>query len=270
MSYYRILLVDDEPHMIQMLLRLLDEIEDADSDMDLDVYYAYNAVTALDYIRKGPIDLMVTDIKMPGMTGLELLEEVNRCQETKTIMLTAYPDFQYAYEAFRKKAVSYLLKTEEPEVIKSTILRELDQIRQERRLAKYEETVPETPQDKTALTRSSMVVKSLKDYIDSHVADDVSLIRLSEITGYNSSYISWLFHNETGEKLNRYIGKRKMELIDRHMRNPLLTIDEIIEKTGFHSRRNFNIFIKRETGMAPGEYRKQLQEAGEKRGEEKC
>ena len=106
MKYYCILIVDDEPHIVTLLLKLLDSME----DMDLDVYYAYNATDALEIIKKGSIDLLITDIKMPGTTGLELLEEVNRRgQGTKAILLTAYPDFQYAYEAFRESTSRWVL-----------------------------------------------------------------------------------------------------------------------------------------------------------------
>ena len=110
MKYYRILLVDDEPHIINMIMRLLDSIE----NMELDIYYAYSAVDALDIIKKGRIDLLITDIQMPGMNGLELLQQINLFWSgTKSIVLTAYPEFHYAYEVFQQNASGYLLKTEE-------------------------------------------------------------------------------------------------------------------------------------------------------------
>ena len=132
MKYYRILLVDDEPHIINMIMRLLDSIE----NMELDIYYAYSAVDALDIIKKGRIDLLITDIQMPGMNGLELLQQINLFWSgTKSIVLTAYPEFHYAYEVFQQNASGYLLKTEEKEVILKTILHTLEIIDQERQMS---------------------------------------------------------------------------------------------------------------------------------------
>ena len=356
---------------------------------------------------------------MPGMSGLELLRQVNQFWNgTKTIVLTAYPEFRYAYEVFRQYGAGYLLKTEEKEVILQTITHTLEQIGRERLasfssdpftdqpsvpsdgmhqdrdiplreadllralhfhgsgnllmilcaaagctqyasgslqdlpsalcrllrlhfrqmirssfcyqdshghllfLAELSERIPEAQaadgwisgileniQDilvstgprlpflygtsasladvfslyQTAMTRlsdtaqpssaswifcldsssapaeePSSLVEYLKNYIEAHAAEDLSLLQLSEITGYNASYISWLFHSETGIRLSRYISRKKMDLIDSYFLKPSLTINDIIEKTGFHSRRYFNIFIKRETGMIPKEYRARL------------
>ena len=90
-NYYRLLLVDDEPHIIDMVMRLLDSVE----NMELDIYYAYSAADAVDIIKKGRIDLLITDIQMPGMSGLELLRQVNQFWNgTKTIVLTANPEFR--------------------------------------------------------------------------------------------------------------------------------------------------------------------------------
>ena len=128
-NYYRLLLVDDEPHIIDMVMRLLDSVE----NMELDIYYAYSAADAVDIIKKGRIDLLITDIQMPGMSGLELLRQVNQFWNgTKTIVLTAYPEFRYAYEVFRQYGAGYLLKTEEKEVILQTITHILEQIGRER------------------------------------------------------------------------------------------------------------------------------------------
>lgn len=128
-NYYRLLLVDDEPHIIDMVMRLLDSVE----NMELDIYYAYSAADAVDIIKKGRIDLLITDIQMPGMSGLELLRQVNQFWNgTKTIVLTAYPEFRYAYEVFRQYGAGYLLKTEEKEVILQTITHTLEQIGRER------------------------------------------------------------------------------------------------------------------------------------------
>lgn len=69
---FRLLLVDDEPHVTGALSLQLEARE------DLDVYIANSAAETLNVLRKTRIDLMVSDIRMPGMTGLELLSRVQK------------------------------------------------------------------------------------------------------------------------------------------------------------------------------------------------
>ena len=96
---FRLLLVDDEPHVTGALSLQLEARE------DLDVYIANSAAETLNVLRKTRIDLMVSDIRMPGMTGLELLSRVQKEQpDCKVILLTGYADFNYVYEAMRQGA----------------------------------------------------------------------------------------------------------------------------------------------------------------------
>lgn len=71
---FRLLLVDDEPHVTGALSLQLEARE------DMDVYIANSAAETLNVLRKTRIDLMVSDIRMPGMTGLELLSRVQKEQ----------------------------------------------------------------------------------------------------------------------------------------------------------------------------------------------
>ena len=111
---------------------------------------------------------------------------------------------------------------------------------------------------------SQNTVQELKKYISDHICEDISLTRLSEVTGYSANYLSRIFRMQTGEKLIEFIGKQKMERIDELMKDSQMDIGEIAEKTGFQSRTYFNRFIKRWTGMSPKDYRKRLRREYEK------
>ena len=101
-------------------------------------------------------------------------------------------------------------------------------------------------------------VEALKKYISEHISEDISLTMLSEVTGYSTNYLSRIFRAQTGEKLIDFIGRQKMKWVDHLMKDSKLDIGEIAEKSGFQSRTYFNRFIKRWTGKAPKEYRKEL------------
>lgn len=102
-----ILLVDDEPYVTESLARTIpwDEIGVKQ------VHQAASGAEALEILEQQDIDIMVTDISMPGMSGLQLIETVSeRWPDIRSILLTGFSDFQYAKKAIQLQAFDYILK----------------------------------------------------------------------------------------------------------------------------------------------------------------
>lgn len=106
---------------------------------------------------------------------------------------------------------------------------------------------------------SDNIVRFLKEYIDGHITEDVSLVKLSEVSGYNASYLSRFFREYAGETLNDYISRKKLEKIGELICNASLNIGDIAMQAGFNSRTYFNRFVKKMTGLSPQEYRERCQ-----------
>lgn len=107
----RILIVDDEDITRLTLLRIL-QLEGYEVDG------VHNAVSALDALYRIPYDVMIVDIKMPGMSGMELVANViDRMPALKIIVLTAHGSFETAVQALRMRVVDYLVKPASPEAI---------------------------------------------------------------------------------------------------------------------------------------------------------
>lgn len=103
----RMLIVDDEERIVNSLYGLMEE------RFDLEIHRAYSAVTALALVRRMRFDLLISDISMPQMSGLELLDEVRRLwPRCYVLLLTAYDRFDYVYRAMKYDRVDYLLKIE--------------------------------------------------------------------------------------------------------------------------------------------------------------
>ena len=100
---------------------------------------------------------------------------------------------------------------------------------------------------------SRNIVDAVKKYVSSHISEDISLTQLSEVTGYNTCYLSRIFKAQTGETLTEYVGRKKMEQIRKLLQDVDLSIGEVAEKSGFVSRTYFNRFVRKHTGMSPKE-----------------
>lgn len=108
---YNILVVDDEPMICKGISSLL-----AQSGLQIqETFTAYNGFDALDYLRLETIDLIVTDIQMSGMNGIELIEAVFVENPTlPVIVLSAHGEFEYAQHALRFGVKDYLVKPISP------------------------------------------------------------------------------------------------------------------------------------------------------------
>lgn len=106
---YRLLIVDDEVIIADGLYEVFQSIK----HLELDIYKAYSGAEAFDLLNRTRIDIVLTDIRMPGIDGLKLLEKIyDNWPRCKVIFLTGYNEFDYVYSAIQYEGVSYLLKTE--------------------------------------------------------------------------------------------------------------------------------------------------------------
>ncbi|WP_242856024.1 response regulator [Ruminiclostridium josui] len=77
----------------------------------VEVFQASNGKEALDIVRKNNIDIVITDIQMPEMNGIELIREIKGLNRgIKCIIITAYAEFEYAKESVRLHVNDYILK----------------------------------------------------------------------------------------------------------------------------------------------------------------
>jgi DNA-binding response OmpR family regulator len=121
-----ILVVDDEPVARQSLTDIL-RLE------GFSVNSVPNGQAAVEYVRTNPVELLVVDLRMPGMDGLEVIQVVNQiAPETEVILLTAFGTTETAIQALRLRIHDYLLKPASPTQVVSSIKRGL--VRREARL----------------------------------------------------------------------------------------------------------------------------------------
>jgi len=121
---YRLLIVDDESYIVDWVYDLFYQCQ----DLDLDINKAYSGMEALDFLGRAKVDIVLTDIKMPDMNGLELLQEIKQSWPLcKVIFLTAHDEFEYAHIA-NKSGVTYLLKTESDEEIIKAVKKAISEI----------------------------------------------------------------------------------------------------------------------------------------------
>ena len=122
------MILDDEPNIVEGLYLLL---SDAFGD-EAELYTACLPAAALDIMKNHPMDLLILDICMPGINGIEMLDRIERERpRCKVILLTGYSQLDYMQSAVRHTCcVGYVLKTQGDEVLLNEIRQQLEKLDQ--------------------------------------------------------------------------------------------------------------------------------------------
>jgi two-component system response regulator YesN len=125
---YKLVIADDERLLRKSLIASIDW--DA---MGIEVVEAENGRQALDLIRAEVPHILLTDVRMPAMTGLELIQALRREQlDLKTIIISGYDEFAYAQQAIRLGAIGYILKPIDNQDIVNMVNKSVEMIEEER------------------------------------------------------------------------------------------------------------------------------------------
>ena len=112
----KILIIDDEPDMLKLLSMILRE------KTPYEISTTNNPLEALELAKNGGFDLVISDLKMPGLDGIEIIEAVKRLDEdTPVVIITAYGTVESASEAMLKGGFDFITKPFRKEQILFTI-----------------------------------------------------------------------------------------------------------------------------------------------------
>ncbi len=220
---------------------------------------AANGEEALPIARKLCPDIVLTDIRMPKMDGLALLERIMRERpSTPVIMLTAYDDFHYVQQALRRGAFDYVLKIAPTRELIKTVLRAREKIEgEERQLRglKREQALLARGEDSGA-PGAEAVIRRVKRYMLENCGLELSLTSVAEAVGLSASYLSALFKSETGEGFSEYALKVRMEKAKELLDAPGSRVRDVARLVGYQDEKYFASLFKRAFGVTPSQYKK--------------
>ena len=239
---YSILLVDDEKWVRTALKWTIKK-----TGLPVEVLHeCTNGLGAMDWLRANPVDLVLTDIRMPVMDGMMLISEIRQryADAQSVIIISVHDDFCFVQQALREGVRDYLLKPVEDDAM-SECLKKWIESRQK------EAVVPQSDPDPAELSP----VKKVLRYIDTTPPGQVTLAEAAKRAHLNSSYLSQLFKQEMDVNFMDYVTDLRIKEAKRLLKNTNLRITEITDRLGYADIAYFSNLFKKNTGTTPSEYR---------------
>jgi two-component system response regulator YesN len=201
---------------------------------------------ALAVISKVSPDVVLTDVRMPVMDGLELARKLQEIDSSiQVIFLTSHADFEYAREAMRLHVDDYLLKPVDEDEL-SAVMKRLAEERGETSLPFAEEL---------ALAKRSQnpYVRVVMEVIEKNWQQRISLEPIADKQQVSVSYLSRKLKEETENTFSSLLAKYRLQQSIVMLKEGTWRIYEVAEECGFSDYKNFCQVFKKYLGMAPGE-----------------
>lgn len=256
----KLLVADDEGRIRKGLLSLPWETIGIER-----VYEAENGLEALDILKEKKIDIVISDIRMPGLTGLELAEYVYKhSMDTAVILLTGFSEFEYAQKAIRNGVSDYMLKPLRPRDILETVSKVKESLEKKRYkekvVEKYEVAVSSPDyQEQIAWCFKGVnpqAMDILKDMAQ-NFSQGISLNSLAEKYHFSVGYLSRMIKKETGYSFSELLNSIRLAGAVELLNKEHAKISVIGDSVGFSDQKYFSHVFKRVFGVSPGEFRKQ-------------
>jgi two-component system response regulator YesN len=263
---FSLIIADDEEIIRQGLLTIQWEKRDIEL-----LGIGSNGNEAIQLIRETQPDIVLTDIRMPGLDGIELARIIrSEFPQTKVILLTAHHDFEYARSAIQIGVTDFILKPANEEEILSVMDHAIKEIEVEMERENREHRLVNLVREYQLRLKKQIIpdqeklysehVKLAISFIEQRYMDNLSIATIADYVHLNPIYLSRLFKKETGETVLDILTRTRMHCAYELMSDVNLKLYEIAEQVGIPDSRYFGQLFKKCFGITPSTLRQQLRQ----------
>lgn len=261
----RLLIADDEKLEREALAELVQRRFEREVVLEV----AENGRKAADTAVLWGADLILMDIEMPGMSGLDAARAVLAQRPScRVIFVTAYSLFQYAHEAVHLGACDYLLKPVDPDELEASVRRAMRQIETERKLEELAAARPQPEQTETEEeaedapeegenSQRALVMAHVRRYLEDNYMFDLSLDSVGEILHISPAYLSAQFKKYQKMNFLDCLTELRINAAKELLSDPFRSSAEVASMVGYEDASYFARAFKKRTGMTPTQYRRQ-------------
>ena len=249
---YRVVLIDDET----LILEGLKKVVKWESYGCQVVGTAFDAQSGTRLIREEKPDILFTDIRMPGQSGLTMLAGLrSEFPNMQVTVMTGYRDFSYAQEAIRLGVTRFLLKPTKMAEINEAL---------EAMTAKLKELSAQTeePEEEKPQGAGSFLVDSAVSYMREHYQEKLTLQEVADKCYVSQWHLSKLLNKYMEMSFYDILNSIRIENAKRLLEDPGLKIGQIGEMVGYADAAHFTRTFKKLEGINANEYRNRMRLGG--------
>lgn len=214
---------------------------------------ASSGQVALEQIQKLKPHILLTDVVMPGMDGIELIKAIREQQlPVEIVVLSAFENFQYIKSALKFDAIDYLLKPFNETELQQVMNKVVAQVKRGQKIQQY---VPEQLLNDNALLPYSIAQEVIRIMEQQYADNKLTLQLIADAIPVSINHMSAVFKRETGETVTDFLTKVRMMHAKRLLLNPMYKVYEIASLVGYTDANYFAKVFKKSTGLSPKEFK---------------
>lgn len=241
---YRCVVAEDEAPIRRNIVKNIKEL-----DMGFTVVgEAMDGGSAVKLVQENAPQLVITDIQMPVLSGIELASRISSASpEVKIILVSGYSNFEYAQQAIRYNVRDYLLKPVSTKDLRESLLKI-------KLLLDTEFSDFCNPDD--GILRPTEIVSLVEMYIQKNFRKCISIKEIAENLNFSVDYLSHIYKDSTGQSPIKYLIALRMNEAKRLLSvNNDLSVKAVGKLVGYDDQYYFSRLFKKVTGSYPSEYK---------------
>lgn len=249
---YRVLLIDDEV-FIREGMKIIIPWKELGCEI---IGEAQDGEEGVEKILALKPDIVISDIKMPRKSGLEMIDEIKSLnQQIQIIILTGYREFEYAQQAIRLGVLRFLLKPSKLDEIKEAIMVATQNLQ---KIEPRPEVVKEQEVKEVEGEKVHFIVRQAVDYINKNYSKRIDLQTVADELYVSTWHLCKLIKKETGTNFVDLLNEARIDQAKKLLTESNLKIYEIAEDVGYADTAYFSKTFKKITSVTPNEYRNKM------------
>lgn len=243
---FKLIIADDEPIAAEQLAYAFNW-----EALGFEIVKVLNSGKAtLEYIKNNPVDAIISDVKMPVISGIDLAKICyEEFPDISVILISAYRDFEYARQALKYNVVDYILKPIKEKDLTESVTKLYEHLSKQKQII-------ERPSEYS----NNMIINEAITYVKEHYGEEISIESVAKHVMLSPEYFGAYFKKNYGQNFLVFLRKTRMNAAREFLKNQELTISVISEMVGYKSPSHFYEIFQNHFGMTPSQFRKQLKQ----------
>lgn len=229
---------------------------------------ASNGFEGIDVITRCKPDIVITDVRMPGLDGIRMIEDLKEAGiKPEFIIITGYSEFEYARQAIKLGVRDFLVKPIDDEDLDHALQNTCKAVREKHTIDKIQNKLDDITDSRVMLFKEYLLDDVIGDedyvaravkYISQNYKRDITVKTVSDSLFISESYLSRLFKQKVGHTFGDYLTYYRIKKACELLKEPDGKIYEVANLIGYKDQRYFSIIFKKLVGVTPKEFRDKL------------